>query len=236
MRSADWTNPGLLLFAGFGLLHPWLSRYMAYEANRRVGATISSTFDANSPLFTAALAMIFLGERLTAALAFGTLMTVVGMLWIYWNRAVAASIMRAAALLALGAVILRSVLNIVGKVGLELMPNPVMGAFATYGVSLLCALGFHRLRARGRAIPILRGGAGWFVLVGVLTSIGTFCFFSALLRGQVVVVAPILASYPLFTMLAAKLIGTERLARRAMAGVVIVVAGVAVVSMAPTPS
>ena len=107
MRAEDWINPGLLIFAAFGFVHPWLSRYMAYEANRRVGATISATFEANSPLFTTALAIVFLGERLTLLLAAGTLMTVVGIGWIYWNREVAASIMRAAALLALGAMVLR---------------------------------------------------------------------------------------------------------------------------------
>ena len=231
MRGADWANPGLLIFAGFGLLHPWLTRYMAYEANRRVGATISATFEANSPLFTAALAMAFLGERLTALIAAGTITTVAGMLSIYWNRSVAASIMRAAALLALGAMVLRALLSIVGKVGLEILPNPVMAAFAAYAVSLACALAFRRLRAPGGAIPILRRGAAWFVLTGVLTALGTFCLFSALLRGQVIVVAPILASYPAFTMLAAWWLRAERLSGRTIAGVLTAMVGVVLVSL-----
>ena len=232
MRSDDWTNPGLLIFAGFGLLHPWLSRYMAYEANRRVGATISATFEANSPLLTAALAIVFLGERLTPLLAAGTLMTMGGMVWIYWNREVAASIMRAAALLALGAMVLRGLLIFVTKIGLVLMPNPVMGAFSAYTVSLACALGYHVVKAGGGPVPVLRDGGAWFVLTGALTATGTFCLFTALLSGQVVVVSPILASYPLFTMLTAWVLSTERLGRRAVAGVVLAVAGVVMVSIA----
>ena len=232
MRAEDWTNPGLLVFAGAGLAHPWLSRYMAYEANRRVGATISATFEANSPLFTAALAVAFLGEQLTVLLALGTLMTVAGIGWVYWNREVAASIMRAAALLALGAMVLRGLLVFVTKIGLVMMPNPVMGAFAAYAVSLVCALCFHFAKAGGGVIPVMRGGGGWFLLTGMLTAIGTFCLFTALLHGPVVVVSPILASYPLFTMLTAWLLATERLGRRAVAGVAITVAGVALVSYA----
>ena len=201
------------------------------RANRRVGATISATFEANSPLFTAALAMAFLGERLTALIAAGTITTVAGMLSIYWNRSVAASIMRAAALLALGAMVLRALLSIVGKVGLEILPNPVMAAFAAYAVSLACALAFRRLRAPGGAIPILRRGAAWFVLTGVLTALGTFCLFSALLRGQVIVVAPILASYPAFTMLAAWWLRAERLSGRTIAGVLTAMVGVVLVSL-----
>ena len=232
MRAEDWTNPGLLIFAAFGLVHPWLSRYMAYEANRRVGATISATFEANSPLFTAALAIIFLGEQLTMLLAAGTLMTVAGIGWIFWNREIAASIMRAAALLALGAMVLRGLLIFVTKIGLGVMPNPVMGAFAAYAVSLACALSFHFARAGGGAIPVMRGGGGWFLLTGTLTASGTFCLFTALLHGQVVVVSPILASYPLFTMLTAWLLATERLGRRAVTGVMVTVAGVVLVSSA----
>ena len=232
MRASDWSNPGLLGFAGYGLIHPWLSRYMAYEANRRVGATISATFEANSPLLTIALAMLFLGERPTVLIAAGTLMTVAGMTWIYWDRTVAASIMRAAALLALGAMALRALLSIVAKVGLEAMPNPVMGAFATYAVSLACALCFHRARAADGDLPIFRKGAGWFVLAGVFTGLGTLCLFSALLRGQVMVVAPILASYPLFTMLIAAMLRTEALGRHTVIGVAIAVTGVALVSLA----
>ena len=232
MRVEDWTNPGLLIFAGFGLVHPWLSRYMAYEANRRVGATISATFEANSPLFTAVLAFAFLDERMTILLAAGTLMTVGGIGWIYWNREVAASIMRTAALLALSAMVLRGLLILVTKIGLGVMPNPVMGAFAAYAVSLTCALGFHFAKAGGGAIPVMRGGGGWFLLTGALTATGTFCLFTALLHGQVVVVSPILASYPLFTMLVAWLLATERLSRRAVMGVIVTVVGVSLVSFA----
>ena len=231
MRVEDWTNPGLLLFAAFGLVHPWLSRYMSYEANRRVGATISATFEANSPLFTAALAIVFLGERLTVLLAVGTLMTVSGVCWIYWNRDVAVSIMRAAALLALGAMVLRGLLIFITKIGLVMMPNPVMGAFAAYCVSLTCALGFHFFKA-GHAIPVVRAGGRWFLLTGALTATGTFCLFTALLHGQVVVVSPILASYPLFTMLIAWLLATEKLGERAIAGVIVTVVGVVLVGIA----
>ena len=232
MHAEDWTNPGLLIFAAFGLVHPWLSRYMAYEANRRVGATISATFEANSPLFTAALAIVFLGEQLTLLIAFGTLMTVAGIGWVYWNREVAASIMRTAALLALGAMVLRGLLVFVTKIGLVIMPNPVMGAFAAYAVSLVCALSFHYAKAGGGRIPFTQGGGQWFVLTGALTATGTACLFTALLSGQVIVVSPILASYPLFTMLTAWLLATERLSRRAIAGVIVTVAGVSLVSLA----
>ena len=231
IRFDDLINPGLLLFAGFGFLHPWLSRYMAYEANRRVGATVSSTFEANSPLLTAAFAVVFLGEVVTLTIAVGTLLTVAGIVWIFWNREVAVSIMRTAALLAFGAMVLRAGLVLISKVGLTLMPNPLVGAFATYAVSLMCALSFHYVKAGGGRIPFFTTGASWFMLAGLSTAFGTFLLFTALLHGQVVIVSPILASYPLFTMLIAWMIGTEHLRKRVILGVVVVVVGVVLISL-----
>ena len=65
MHAGYWSNPGVWVFAVGGLVHPVFSRLMAYEANKRVGPTVSSTFDGTSPLFAAGMAIAFLDESLT---------------------------------------------------------------------------------------------------------------------------------------------------------------------------
>lgn len=57
MHLDDWRNLGVWVFTLGGLMHPVFSRLMAYEANRRVGPTVSATFDGTSPLFAAGMAM-----------------------------------------------------------------------------------------------------------------------------------------------------------------------------------
>lgn len=225
----DATNPALLIFAGFGLLHPLLSRYMAYEANRRVGATVSSTFESASPLLSVLFAMVVLRERPDAIVVLGTVVAVAGALYIYWHPAVALSLMRSAILLALGAMVLRALNNIVGKIGLELLPNPLMAAFVAYGVAGTCAaLG---LRFQPRAAVVSRSGIAWFALVGVVTAGAAGCLYGALMLGDVVVVAPIMAGYPFFVMSIGWLLRVERLTTRNVIGVLVVAAGVVLISL-----
>lgn len=224
----DATNPALLIFAGFALLHPLLSRYMAYEANKRVGATISSTFDAASPLLSVLFAVVVLSERPDALTMFGTLLAVGGALYIYWNPAVAKASMRIAVCLALGAMCMRSLNTVVSKFGLELVQNPMMAAFVAYASSwVLAQAGMWTMPVRGMTS---RTGLAWFVAAGVLTFGGSACMYTALLYGDVVVVAPILAGYPLFALCFGWVLRVERLTPSNLVGVIVILAGILIVT------
>lgn len=227
----DATNPAIFIFAGFGLFHPLLSRYMAYEANRHVGATVSSTFQSFSPLFSVAAAVVLLNERPDGLMVLGTLIAVAGAAYIYWQPQVARKLMRAAVLLAFGAMALRALNNVVGKAGLELLPNPMMAAFTAYGVSWLIAVAGLRFSPPRTPAPVSRAGLGWFALVGVITTGASACLYGALLHGEVVVVAPIMAAYPFFVMLMGWLLRIERLTARNVTGVLVVVAGVVLITL-----
>ena len=61
-----------------------------------------------------------------------------------------------------------------------------------------------------------------------------FCQFYALLYGEVIVVTPIVSTVPLFAMLTAVLFRVERITGRIVLAVLIVIAGVAVVSFGRT--
>ena len=227
----DWRNPGLLAFVVAGLVHPVLSRYLGYEANRRVGPTVSMTFDSTSPLFAAALAIGLLGESPSPGIALGTLLTVGGVTVIYWTPIAPAAAMRVAVLFALGAALFRAVGMVAGKVGLNVLPNPLMAAFVTFAVSALIALGTARWQGKALLRPLLAGAKPWwFVGSGILSAIASVCLYDALLIGDAVVVIPIVCATPLFTMMAGALLGLETLTRRIVLGVVIAVAGVILVS------
>lgn len=231
-EAQDWRNPGLLAFAAAGLVHPVLSRYLGYEANRRVGPTLSMTFDSTSPLFAAALSIGLLGESLSPGIGVGTLLTVGGVMFLYWTPVAPAAVMQAAVLLALGAALFRAVGMVAGKFGLVLLPNPFMAAFVTFAVSMLLALAAARLRRRSLLRPLLsRAGAWWFVGSGLMSALASVCLYLALLSGDALVVIPIVSATPLFTLLVGVLLGLEVLSRRIVLGVVAAVAGVALVSL-----
>ena len=231
MRADDWFTAGFWLFAVVGILQPTLSMYFANEAYSRAGAVVAATFSATSPLFAAALALLFLDERLTLAIAAGTLLSVLGIATLSWMPRGGRRIVAAALLFATGTALIRGLNTAVAKFGIDLLPNVFMAGFCSFAVSFAVLAAFYRWRRGGWPERLPRRGLLWFGAAGLCIGCGIGLIFWALLLGRVVVVAPIVGAYPLFTMLAAAALGDERITGKVMAGVVLVVAGVALVGI-----
>ena len=229
MEMGYWSSPGIWVFAAGGLVHPIFSRFMAYEANKRVGPTVSSAFDGTSPLFAAGMAVAFLDETMTLPIVVGTLLTMGGVMALYWSPSISSKLMQGAALFALGAAFLRALIGVLGKYGLEMLPSPLMGGFVAYLVSTIAASIILCVRHRHNPIEFHRRGLAWFVFSGVISGIAVTCFFYALLYGDVIIVTPIVSTVPLFAMLTAVMFRVERITGRILLAVLIVIAGVAVV-------
>ena len=230
MQASFWSNPGIWVFAAGGLVHPIFSRLLAYEANKRVGPTVSSAFDGTSPLFAAGMAIAFLDETLTLTITLGTLLTIGGVLTLYWSPSISSKLMQGAALFAVGAAFLRALIGVIGKYGLEMLPSPLMGGLVAYVVSTIAAAIILGFRHRAKPVHFHRAGVAWFVLSGFVSTIAVTCFFYALLYGEVIVVTPIVSTVPIFAMLTAAIFRIERITPRIVTAVLIVIIGVAVVS------
>lgn len=231
MQASYWSNPGVWVFAAGGLVHPIFSRLLAYEANRRVGPTVSSTFDGTSPLFAAGMAIGFLDESLTWPITIGTLLTMGGVMVLYWDRSLSQKLIQGAALFALGAAFLRALIGVIGKFGMEMLPDPFMAGFVAYLVSTVAASAILAVRHRANPIDFRPAGLAWFMLAGLLSAIAVTCFFNALLFGDVIVVTPIVSTVPLFAMLIAVTFRVEHITGRIVLSVLVVIAGVIVVSL-----
>jgi drug/metabolite transporter, DME family len=96
-------------------------------------------------------------------------------------------------------------------------------------------LGFSLLSIRGlrQPAPNFRRGALYFAAGGVFSAGGVILLFQALSRGTVVVVSPIAATNPLFTLFFAALLlrGVEHITARIVAGAILVVVGVVILSI-----
>ena len=232
MRAEDWFTAGFWVFALMGIIQPSLSMYLANEAYSRAGATVTSTFAATAPLFAAALAIVFLGERLTLAIAAGTLLTVLGIVTLSRtprdsrrHRLVAAALVFATATAAI-----RGLNHFIGKVGMELLPNAFMAAFTSFAVSLAVLAVTYRWRRGSWPGRLPAAGVRYFILTGLCIAAGIGFLFAGLLLGQVIIVSPIVGTYPVFTLLASAALGDERITGRVLAGVGLVVVGVGFVS------
>ncbi len=226
MRAGDWFTLGFWVFVINGFFHPLLSMYCWMESIQRAGATVASTFTATAPLFAAFTAILFLDESITVLIAAGTLATIAGIITLSWGPMGITTLMRAALLFATGAALVRGLNHTVGRYGLSLMPNPMMAGFISSVVAFAGSIVMYRARNGAFPANVPRAGVPFMVLTGMLTCGGITGMYSALEVGTVVVVSPLIATYPLFTLVIALAIGMEKLTRRLVAGVSLVVGGV----------
>ena len=230
MRAGDWFTAGFWVFTVSGILQPALSMYLANEAHNRAGAVVASTFSATFPLFAAALAIVFLGERLTLVIAAGTVLTVLGIATLSWMPRGGGRLVATALVFASFTAAIRGLNNVVVKFGIDLLSNVFMACFCSFSVSFAILLVVYRWRRGGWPGKLPRKGLLYFVATGACIGCGIGLIYTALLLGRVVVVSPIAGTYTVFTMLAAAALGDERITGKVMAGVVLVVAGVVLIS------
>ena len=232
MRAEDWFTPGFWIFLVNGLFHPTLSMYLSYEATHRIGPTVSATFSATTPLFASLMAMVALGETVGLAHGVGTLLTVAGVMVLSWQRGSGASLARSALAFATGAALVRGLNQNVGKAGLRLLPNPFMAAWVSFTLAFALSLLGYRIRKGTFPLRIPLPGLVYCSIGGVCIAAAILLMYGALNVGDVVLVTPIVAAYPVFTLLAAFLFKQERLSVRTVLGVSITVLGVVLISVA----
>jgi drug/metabolite transporter (DMT)-like permease len=223
----------LLAFTLVGLVSPSVSLFLSFEGNRRLGPTVSGTLAATAPLFGAGSAVLVLGERLTAGIAVGTLAIVAGVMVLSWRGAGGRGWALWTALFPLGAALLRGGAHMGAKLGLGVAPAPLTAALVSYSASFVAVSLAHGLGGApgGELRRMVRGAAlGWFALTGVLNGLALICQFLALNVGRVVVVSPIVSTYPIFTFALSLVFRVERLGPRIAAGVALVILGVVAVS------
>jgi drug/metabolite transporter (DMT)-like permease len=226
-----WLSPAIALFAAIGLFRPFLSSNLSMLGTQYLGATISSTLASTSPVFGVSLGVLLLGEHLGLDIALGTAAVIAGVVVLSWRDQVSRAWPWWALLLPIGAALLRSVAQAFAKLGMESLPSPYFVGLVGYSVSFLVAVADHRRRGAGLELVVNRG-CGWLVLTGLSYGFAILSMNSALNCGRLSVVAPIVASAPLFTLLLGVWLFRERaVTRRVVLAVLLVVPGVVLISM-----
>jgi drug/metabolite transporter (DMT)-like permease len=225
---AAWHTAALVIFAVVGLFYPALVTLLTYESNRQLGPTLTGAVSCTAPIFAVITAVLFLGERLTIPAAVGGAVIVAGLL-VLTARAPLRSAPGWRLALPVSGAVLRGIAQTMTKLGLLLWPSPFMAALVGYATSAAVMWSANAVQ-RNAGPAITRAGIFWFVAVGTLNGAALLLMYYALNIGSVVVVSPIVATYPLFTMLfSAIFLRTETLTPKAIMGVIMAVSGVAVI-------
>ena len=216
------------VFALVGLFFPAMVTLLTYSGNQRMGPTITSSVSCTTPMFALFGAILFLGEALTQGNMLGTAAIVLGMLVLTWSGNAGPRAWPLWALaLPFAAAAIRAFAQVLTKAGLALWPSPYAAGLIGYTVSAVVILVAARIA--GPRAPADRRAAPWFVATGMLNGGSVFLMYTALTKGQVALVSPIVATYPLFTLALTMLfMRQERITPRLVAGVMLTVAGVIV--------
>jgi drug/metabolite transporter (DMT)-like permease len=222
---------GLPIFAAIGLVFPALLTLLTFASNRALGPVVTSTLGNLAPLFAVALAIILLHEPLHALQFGGLVIAGAGAVIITITRPRDFGGWRSwALLLPLGGALLRGVVPPIVKLGLEIWPSPLWACLIGYVMSSLVVLGVERVRNGSFVADAPWPGRFWFAVTGVCNGLSALTLFAAVRNGPIALVAPIVAIYPLVTMmLSAITLHHVRITPRIVAGAMLTVAGVALV-------
>lgn len=220
---------GAAIFALLGCLFPAAVTLLTFEASRRIGPAMTGALGNVSPLFALLFAAMVLGEVPGLSAVLAALVIVGGVALLFTGGPGGARWVRpgVAVLLPLAAAVVRGLVQPVVKLGMAYWPDAFAATLLGYLVSatLLLSVGLAK-GVRPFAWP---GGVGvaWFIGVGLCNGMAVGSMYLALSLGPVAVVAPLIAGYPVITLLLSlPLLGRAALSWRLAAGVGLTVAGV----------
>lgn len=224
-----WFTTAALLFAASGLLRPTLSITLWVEGIKRLGPTLNAALTSIGPFFAALFGILLLGEQLTPMIAAGIALVVAGaMLPVLRTSGIAYAFPMWALLLPLGASALRNVAHAITKIGFAEVPSPLFAAMVGTCVSLI-VVGTRFIETR-QTIEGRLADYRFYFYSGIVTTFAVYLLNEALQLGQVITVAPIVASSPVFAALLGYFVfGRETLTWRTMLTIALVVPGVVLI-------
>jgi drug/metabolite transporter (DMT)-like permease len=207
-----------------GLLGPGLSQILFTLAVREAGPSRTSVVVGTAPLFSVALAVVFLDEPLEAGLVAGAVLIVAGGLLLVGERGRPGHVRVIGLVFALGATVVFSVRDTLLRwlaIDTDVAPGVAASATLAAGAALIAVY------VLGRGVPLRRSDARAFLPAGALFGLSYVCLFEAYYRGLVTVVSPLVATESLWgVVLSALVLGrSERVGVRLVAGALLVVSG-----------
>jgi len=228
------TLASVLIFVGVGFFQPGLTRLLTYKGIDALGVALTDPIRASTPLFSALLAILFLGEQVTLAIVIATFMIIAGIILLSW-RASAVKLGGSALYLwyPIAASALAGASQVVRKFGLAAVPHPFLAAAVTATSSFVISLVTMRyIEKTDEPWQMNRDCFWWFLAAGVTISLGMTCIYYALDLGKVSVVIPISSTGPLFSLILTALFlrDVERVTLRIVISAGLIVGGVVLIS------
>jgi len=215
-------------FALIGIFHFALGRLFLYQSMRYIGSARGTSITHSYPLFALILAVMFLEETSTIPVIIGTV-SIVGGIYLLLSEKGETQVAKKSRILGygsgLGAALCWGIASVLISYSSQFGPPFVVLSYALLSgiIFLSAATGKNfeiGIKTNKKAINLL-------LIAGALNGIGLSSFYFALAIAPVVVVAPLSATSPLFTILCVHLFlqKLERITPLVIIGCLLVVAG-----------
>lgn len=226
----------LVIFAAVGIFHFAIGRQISYIAEKNIGANQAAPLISTQIVYSVLLAIAFLGESVNFGIGVGTVLILVGILLLEVRSSAAkrGGNLKKGYIAAIVTSVIFGVSPLLIKVGLSMFNFYASSTFIAYVTALIFyALTRSPVRIFSGLRTMPRYALVYYAIAGALSAVGQLFRFAALSYAPVVVVVPILASHPIFTV-----IMTRRLAKdyevfraRTIGAIMFVVAGTVIVSL-----
>lgn len=181
--------------------------------------------DKSSTVMTILLAALLLGESVTLTKGVGVVLIAVGTFLMIEKKGGVQKGEGGWMLAAFGSAIFAALTSILGKVGITAVESNLGTALRT-GVVLVMAWVMVFVQGKqGQMRTVPRNELGFICLSGLATGASWLCYYKALQLGPASLVAPIDKLSILVTVLFSYLVFHEKLSKKALAGLAVLVAG-----------
>ncbi|MCY4488651.1 MAG: DMT family transporter [Deltaproteobacteria bacterium] len=195
-------SPAAFYFMASGTLQPLLARIFLYIGIDRLGVARAMPLRGVGPLFSVAIAVVFLHERPVVPVYLGALFIVAGGWLVLYRKEGASSDWRLLdAVYPLLAAFLAGVSQNFRKAGLLILPNPFVAGAVTTGTSLAIFVVYLGLKRQFSVVIPSRQSLPYFGPTAFISAISQLLVFTSLSLGDVSVMIPLLNTTPLFSLI-----------------------------------
>ena len=214
-----------LAFLGLSGLATGVSWLCYFYALQRGPIDKVVPIDKSSTVMTILLAALLLGESVTLTRGIGVVLIAVGTLLMIEKKGGVQKEENGWMLAAFGSAIFAALTSILGKVGITGVESNLGTALRT-GVVLIMAWVMVFVQGKqGQVMAVPKNELGFICLSGLATGASWLCYYKALQLGPASLVAPIDKLSILVTVLFSYIVFHERLSRKALTGLAVLVAG-----------
>ncbi len=189
-------------FMTSGTLQPLLARILLYIGIDRLGVARAMPLRGTGPLFSVAIAVVFLQERPVTSVYLGGLFIVAGGWMVLYRKGTAKGDWRLLdALYPLLAAFLAGVSQNFRRAGLLILPNPFVAGAVTTGTSLTIFVLYLWIKRQFPVVIPSRESLPYFGPTAFVSAVSQLLVFTSLSLGEVSVMIPLLNTTPLFSLL-----------------------------------